>query len=163
MSNFSEHSQKGLHAFVWALILVFPIILWKTNFNILEFLQNLWRIPLCFGLTYLSALFPDIDIKSKSQRIIYLLLLTLLGLLILYGYYGWAAGTGFFAVWAIIFKHRGFLHSLFAAVVIPLPLLFIPLFIHFSYKSIGYEFYVSALFGYLSHLSEDKRSSKSNN
>lgn len=162
MSNFSEHSKKGLRASVWALVLVIPILFWKTNFNLPEFLQNLWRIPLCFLLAYLSALFPDIDIKSKSQKIIYLLLLILLGLLIIYGYYGWAAGIGFFAVWAIIFKHRGFLHSYFAAVVIPLPLLFIPLFIHFSYKSIGYEFYISALFGYLSHLFEDKRFSKSN-
>ena len=163
MSNFSEHSKKGIYAFIWALLLIIPIIFWKTNFNFYDFLQNLWRIPLCFILTYLGALFPDIDIKSKSQRLIYLLLLFLLGLLIVYDYYGWAAGFGFFAVWAIIFKHRGFLHSLFAAVVIPLPLLFIPLFIHFSYKSIGYEFYISALFGYLSHLSEDKRSSKLNN
>ncbi|MBD3290821.1 hypothetical protein GF337_18585 [candidate division KSB1 bacterium] len=156
MGNFAVHSKKGLHAFLWALLLIIPILFWKTDFSFIEFIKNFWRIPLCLGITYLGALFPDIDIKSKSQKIIYVLLLILLSLLIAYHYYGWAAGIGFFAVWAIITKHRGFLHSIFAAVIIPVPLLFIPLFINLSYKSIGYEFYIAALFGYLSHLQADK-------
>jgi len=108
MSNFAGHSRAGIKTFFWSLLLIVPIIYWRENGELLGILKNSWRLLICFGLTYLAALFPDIDIKSKSQKIIYSLILIFIALLIFYHYYGWAAGVGFFALLGIISKHRGF-------------------------------------------------------
>ncbi|MBN2013115.1 metal-dependent hydrolase [candidate division KSB1 bacterium] len=155
MTDFNGHSTAGFRSAFLTIVFTLPIIIWREHGQWLDILHNLWRIPLSFALCYIGALFPDIDMKSKSQRIIYSIIVILLILLISYRYYGWAAGVGLFASTGIIFKHRGFLHTRIAAFVLPLPLLLIPLFINFHVRAMGFEFYLSTAFGYLTHLAAD--------
>ncbi len=157
MSDFAGHSRAGLITFFWILPVVTLFNFWRVEGNWLDWLKSSsWHIPLCFGLTYLGALFPDIDIKSKSQKIIYSIIIIFMALLIIYHYYGWAAGIGFFALLGIISKHRGFLHTKAAAFLLPLPLLIIPLLITARWRDLGIEFYLATVAGYLSHLKADE-------
>ncbi|MCI0493740.1 metal-dependent hydrolase [candidate division KSB1 bacterium] len=160
MSDFAGHSKAGLMTFLWILPIILLVNFWRVEADWLEWLKSSsWHIPLCFGLTYLGALFPDIDIKSKSQKIIYSIIIVFMALLIIYHYYGWAAGIGFFALLGIISKHRGFLHSRAAAFLLPLPLLLIPLLITARWRDLGIEFYLATVAGYLCHLKADEPAS----
>lgn len=156
MSDFAGHSRAGIRSFFVVSILIIPILVWRESGETMALLKNLWKLPVCLIITYLGALFPDIDIKSTSQKIIYLIIFVFLILLTICQYYGWATGIGILAVFGILFKHRGFLHSRTAAFLIPLPLLFIPLFVRLEWRQLGFEFYLSAVTGYLSHLKADE-------
>jgi len=155
MSDFAGHSKAGIKTFLWILPVIFLVNFWRVEGDWLDLLKSSWHLPLCFGLTYLGALFPDIDIKSKSQKMIYSIIIVFMALLIIYHYYGWAAGIGFFALLGIISKHRGFLHSKTAAILLPLPLLIIPLLITARGRDLGIEFYLATVAGYFSHLKAD--------
>ncbi|MBN1349754.1 metal-dependent hydrolase [candidate division KSB1 bacterium] len=154
MSDFAGHSRAGIKTFLWLSI---PILLWqyfKTD-SAIGFLKALWCVPVCFALCYFGALFPDVDIKSKSQKIVSGVFIIIIAIFILAGYYGWAAGFGIFILIASFFKHRGFMHSKWAAFLLPLPLLIVPLLVTARLKDIGIEYYLSAVAGYLSHLRSD--------
>lgn len=62
--------------------------------------------------TLIGALFPDIDTKSKIQRILYILFFVLLLLLAYTKQYGAATAMGIFACIPLMVHHRTLFHSL---------------------------------------------------
>ena len=106
-------------------------------------------------LAVLFGLFPDIDIKSKGQMLYYRLFFALdLGLLLL-GRYPDAAFLGFLALIPIISRHRGWTHTFWAMVLVPLPILAGPMYIARSTTTEGLPYYLAAVAGYFSHLLVD--------
>lgn len=69
--------------------------------------------------TYLFALFPDLDTKSTPSKVFYGGILLLLGVLYFQGLYQQATKVAIVAIVPQILTHRGFLHSIWASLLIP--------------------------------------------
>jgi membrane-bound metal-dependent hydrolase YbcI (DUF457 family) len=106
-------------------------------------------------LAVLFSLFPDIDIKSKGQLLYYRLFFLLDLLLLVAGRFEEAALLGFLALLPIISRHRGWTHTLWAMILIPLPILAGPMYLSKATFSDGLPYYLGAVAGYLSHLLAD--------
>lgn len=163
--KFSQH--VGLGVIVYFIILV-PILVWilyrqglpidnvlQNSLNII--IQHWWEIAICFVLCLIGSMVPDIDIKSRSQMVIYTLLIIADLVLILFRYYRESAILGFLAMVPMLTKHREQFHSYIAAIIIPMPLLFVPILItgELDYHNLGVSYYISTLAGYLSHIIAD--------
>lgn len=110
-------------------------------------------------LAVMFALFPDIDIKSKGQLLFYRLLFVLDVCLVLAQLFREAAVLGLLALIPILSRHRGWTHTIWAAILVPLPLLAAPL---YTTGKVSVElvvewapYYVGAVAGYVSHLLAD--------
>jgi hypothetical protein len=156
---FREHVKAGIAIYFVALIPIAAWILYRQNWSIAGIGGYWWEILICFVLCVLGAMVPDIDIKSKSQRLIYFILIPIDLALILFMYYREAAIIGLFAMVPNMLKHRGQLHSLSAAIVLPAPLLIIPIIAtgRLEYQQLGVSYYIAAVFGYMSHLIADRK------
>ena len=117
-----------------------------------QLLQDWQPIAAVFVLAMLFALFPDVDIKSKGQGIFYWGAFFLDLLLIANGYLQAAAYLGIIAMLPLLTKHRGWTHSVWSAVMIPLPLIVVPYLYDEKLLGISVVLYGSAVMGYLSHL-----------
>jgi len=106
-------------------------------------------------LAVIFALFPDVDIKSKGQLLYYRLFFLLDLVLLVAGRFEEAALLGFLALIPIISKHRGWTHTLWAMVLIPLPILAGPMYLSKTTTTEGLPYYLGAVAGYLSHLLAD--------
>ncbi len=159
---FAQHVKKGVIAYFIALAPIIAWILYRGNWSIAELGQHWWEILICFGLCVLGSMAPDVDIKSKSQRVIYALLIVVDFVLILSMYYREAAILGFFAIFPNVLKHRGQMHSRAAAIIVPLPLLVVPILAtgRLEYQQLGVSYYIAAVFGYISHLIADRKGRK---
>ena len=183
MSMFREHWLGGLTAysvfFIVSLIITVSVSVtygspfdWNPTISMDPF-----GILACFTIALLFGLFPDVDIKSKSQKIFYGLLFVLnLSLILFFQRYLVAAILGLFAMLPILSKHRGWTHSRITMILLPGLFLVIPLYIEYSgygislnelpklfeslveYENLdetfrsGLAFYVAGLIGYASHL-----------
>ncbi|CCH47649.1 metal-dependent hydrolase [Pseudodesulfovibrio piezophilus] len=105
------------------------------------------------GFCLLGALFPDVDTDSKGQRLYYLIFAIVDLGFILQQHYLWASWLGLFAMLPPMGSHRGWTHTWWAMVVVPLPIIVVPAVI------LGGEglklfvlFYVAFVVGYFSHL-----------
>lgn len=103
-------------------------------------------------LSTLFALFPDVDTNSKGQNVFYGLALAVDILLIYSGNIQAAAYLGVIAMLPIVGKHRGWTHSRWAMILIPLPLLIIPYLYSQQLTAIAGIYYGAAVAGYFSHL-----------
>src|SRR5205085_9492422 len=101
------------------------------------------------------ALFPDIDIKSKGQVMFYRLFFLLDLLLLFNGMFKEAALLGFLALLPILSKHRGWTHTIWAMVLIPLPILIGPMYFARQTTWDGLPYYLGSVVGYFSHLVAD--------
>jgi membrane-bound metal-dependent hydrolase YbcI (DUF457 family) len=108
-----------------------------------------------FGICLLGALWPDVDTNSRSQKLFYAVFLIVDAYLILRGQFKESSLLGIFALLPALAKHRGWTHSLSAALAIPLPLLLLPL-VKPNLGAGGLEYYIPAVVGYLSHLVLDR-------
>ena len=172
MSMFKEHYVGAFVAytvfFVFALLTWLGLhfkLDWQTNrFPIIAF--DGWRIIACFLIAVLSGLWPDVDIKSKSQRLFYRIFLIVNIGLIFKQMYMEAALLGFFAMLPLIGKHRGWTHSRLIMFLLPLPFLLLPMYlpvepfriseIRFDYTNLeGLPFYLASIIGYGTHLQLD--------
>jgi energy-converting hydrogenase Eha subunit A len=156
---FRGHVTIGVLTYPIALVPIAAWISYRENFAINQ-LGQVWReLLICFALCILGAMFPDIDVKSKSQRIIYSILVPADLILILFHYYREAAIIGFFGILPNILKHRGQLHSWSAALILPSPLLIIPIIFtgNLNFYQLGISYYIAAVFGYMSHLIADRK------
>lgn len=105
------------------------------------------------GFCLLGALFPDVDTNSKGQNLYYaVFVLVDLGLIIK-GLYVWAAWFGLFSMLPAVGSHRGWTHTWWAMILVPLPIVIIPFIMqaqglaqHFA------PFYAAFVLGYFSHL-----------
>lgn len=105
------------------------------------------------GFCMLGAMFPDVDTDSKGQNLYYVVFAAVDLGLILQKQYVWAAWIGFFAMLPAIGSHRGWTHTWWAMLLVPLPILAVPA------ATLGTEFimdfvpyYVAFATGYFSHL-----------
>ncbi len=104
------------------------------------------------AVTVMAALFPDVDTDSKGQGLFYSILAAVdLGLLF-YGQYRWAAVLGFAAMLPALGHHRGWTHSWWAMLLVPLPILLLPVLFWGLPPLALAPFYIAAVLGYLSHL-----------
>jgi len=163
--KFRQHVNLGALTYLPTLVPVLAWILfrqglpmgdlWKSSLSII--VLHWWEITICFFLCLIGSMTPDIDTKSISQKVIYSLLFIANLALILFKYYRESAILGFLAMVPMLVKHRRQLHSYIAAVVLPAPLLFLPIFITgvVDYRNLGVSYYISALAGFLSHIIAD--------
>ncbi len=147
MASYRGHIWGGLLFFVpFVILLVFGFELYKQP------LPNLIaQVAILLGITLLFALFPDIDIKSKGQRIFYIIFFCVDLLLIVSGHWREAAFLGLFAMLPLIVEHRGWTHSFWAALIVPLPFLLVPIWFAKTGWKAGLPYYLAAVTGYLSH------------
>lgn len=117
--------------------------------------HRLWRGVVIIWLAILFALFPDIDIKSKGQKLFYWLFFLLDVGLLVSGRFIEAALLGFVAMLPILSRHRGWTHSIWAMLLVPLPILAGPVYLSRTPPLEALPFYLGAVAGYLSHLVAD--------
>lgn len=158
MAAFRKHALWG--GVPYAVLLAGGAVLRRLGKDILGFSD--WRVILptglgqtlaCLGLAFAASLFPDTDIKSKSQRWLYRgLFLINLGL-ILRMRYEWSAMLGLVAMVPLLGKHRGWTHSCLTMLLLPLPLLLYPMYrAHQIAHLAGLPYYLAAVVGYATHL-----------
>jgi len=131
--------------------------------------SDLWEIAGCFIIAMLSGLWPDVDIKSKSQQMFYRIFLVFNAMLILRGHYIESAFFGIFAMLPLIGKHRGWTHSKLTMLLLPAAILVLPLYFHgaqidldnlpsyynLNLIKIALPFYTASLIGFGTHLHLD--------
>ncbi|MFW5837497.1 MAG: metal-dependent hydrolase [Desulfovibrionaceae bacterium] len=105
----------------------------------------------------LGALFPDVDTDSKGQNVFYSMMLLVDVALILLEHYKWAAFLGAFAMLPGIGPHRGWTHTWWAMILVPLPILVIPYFLLELAWHTYLPFYLAFSAGYFSHLALDRK------
>jgi hypothetical protein len=108
MPNYKGHLVGGAVAF----LIVFNIIMIK---KVSLFIAFEW-----FCFTLLGALFPDIDIKSKGQKIFYRVLLILFIILIVKKCTYLLLLLSFVSLLPLIVRHRGMCHEFWFVVGAPL-------------------------------------------
>lgn len=175
MSMFREHYIGGLIAYssffgisicasvIGNLALQLPID-WNPTIPL-----DPWKIGGCFAIAVLSGLWPDVDIKSKSQSIFYRIFLGFNLVLILRERYIESAFLGLCAMLPLIGKHRGWTHSRLTMLLLPATFLILPIYFHrdvFDRSDLlspqnlalvkdGLPFYAASLIGYATHLHLD--------
>lgn len=164
--KFSQHVGIGIGVYFIALVPITVWILCRQGLPIAGLWQDWqeifrrywWEILICFFLCMLGAMMPDVDIKSRSQMVIYTMLVIVNLALILFRYYRESAILGFVAMLPMLTKHREQFHSYLAAVLIPVPLLFIPIILAgtLDYRYLGLSYYTAAVSGYMSHIIADR-------
>lgn len=98
MPGYRAHLVGGVIAFIGFFSLMQPRLDWF-------FIGELFLIT-CFG-----SLFPDIDIKSRGQRLFYTLLCAVLFFLLFKKYYIVSSFLGLISLYPLIVPHRGPLHN----------------------------------------------------
>ena len=188
MSMFREHWIGGLVAYTTFFIisvivtLAVPILYdsvpqaWNPT---IPPVSDLIKIVGCFAVAVLFGLWPDVDIKSKSQKIFYRVLFVLnVVLIVFFQRYLESALLGLFAMLPIMSKHRGWTHAKITMILLPSVFLFIPIYAGYpEWKSggnlvdelnalrdwehlssavlSGIPFYVAGFIGYATHLHLD--------
>ena len=115
------------------------------------------QIAVLGSLVLLGSLFPDVDTDSRGQHIFYLTLAVLDFAFIVQGYYRWAAILGFAAMFPALGPHRGWTHTWWAMLLMPLPLVLLPVWLYGSSPKTLAPFYGAAVLGYFSHLALDRK------
>ncbi|MGH7808621.1 MAG: metal-dependent hydrolase [Thermodesulfobacteriota bacterium] len=141
MSLYKGHLAGGIFSFILYMLALVVFFSFNPNANVL-----IW-----FGLCLLGALWPDVDTNSLGQKLFYGIFVVLDSFFLLTGLYKEAALLGFFALLPIIGKHRGWTHTIWAAFLVPSPMLLLPVF-NPGVNAGGLEYYVPVVIGYLSHL-----------
>jgi membrane-bound metal-dependent hydrolase YbcI (DUF457 family) len=141
MSVYKGHLAGGICSFILYMLALVVFFSFSPNANALIWL----------GLCLLGALWPDVDTNSLGQKLFYGIFLVLDSFFLLWGLYKEAALLGFFALLPIIGKHRGWTHTIWAAFLVPCPMLLLPVF-NPGVNAGGLEYYVPVVIGYLSHL-----------
>ena len=109
------------------------------------------------AIAVLGALFPDVDTDSKGQNLFYSVLLLLDLALMITEKYKWAAVVGFCAMLPAVGRHRGWTHTWWAMLLVPVPVLVLPaLFYRVPLERLT-VFYLAAVVGYFSHLLLDRK------
>ena len=130
---------------------------------------NPWSIGACFVVAVLSGLWPDVDIKSRSQQIFYRIFLVFSIILILRKQYFQSAVLGIFAMLPLLGKHRGWTHSRLTMLLLPAVFFVLPIYFEGAAVDLenltssqnidlvwsGFPFYTASLIGYATHLHLD--------
>lgn len=120
-----------------------------------------WQfVAFLFFVAMLFGLWPDIDTNSKGQDIFFGAGFLLDIVLIWQGYIEAAAYLGLLAMTPIIGKHRGWTHSKWAMLLVPLPIVIVSYLYRDSIVPATIMIYGAAVAGYFSHLLLDGRISR---
>ena len=176
MSMFREHWIGGLVAYTSFFAISFGITLigyfalqrpidWNPTISVAPL-----KAAGCFVIAVLSGLWPDVDTKSKSQKIFYRIFLIFNVVLIYMGRYSTSAFFGLFAMLPLIGNHRGWTHSKLTMLLLPTVFLILPT-VYFQRDQFnqnellaaqnlvllkgGLPFYTASLIGYATHLHLD--------
>ena len=117
---------------------------------------DLVDIILYAAIAVMFGLWPDVDIKSKGQKIFYSIFFVTDLYLIINQEYKIAAYFGLIIILPILARHRGWTHTLTAMILIPLPILLYPMYNLGDITLSGLPYYAAAVTGYFSHLVLDK-------
>ena len=115
-----------------------------------------WKVLVLFGIALLMALWPDVDTDSKGQRLFYRIFLAADMLLIVAKLHQLAAILGLLAMIPIVGQHRGWTHTIWAAVLVALPFFVLPMYFTGQPTMVGLPYFLAALVGYGSHLVLDR-------
>lgn len=156
MANYKGHLAGGVAAntaYVLGLGLLPGELLQKTGgiLNDWQMVAGLFVVAMLFGL------WPDIDTNSKGQDIFFGMAFVFDILLISQGYIEAAAYFGLLAMTPILGKHRGWTHSKWAMLLVPLPIVIVPYINKSTILATCIIFYGAAVTGYFSHLLLDGR------
>ncbi len=116
-----------------------------------------WQALVLMGCVVLGALFPDVDTDSRGQKFFYSLLLIINLTLMILGYYRWSAILGFLAMLPVVARHRGFIHTWWAMLAIPLAVFLLPIIFYGVPWQILITYYLASVFGYFTHLILDRQ------
>lgn len=105
-----------------------------------------------FVIAVLFGLWPDVDTNSKGQNIFFGIAFAADILLIASGRIEAAAYLGLLAMTPIIGKHRGWTHSKWAMLLVPLPIIIVPYLYRPNILLPAMLIYGAAIVGYFSHL-----------
>ena len=120
MSKFQEHLKVGRELSLIFCALASLHIFYFHEWNILEAVwHDSWKIAAVWLICVTASLFPDIDTKSTSQKVIYTVLVLLDSYLLIMGQYIAAAIVGLVAMTPMLTKHRGIFHSYWMAALLP--------------------------------------------
>jgi hypothetical protein len=111
MPNFKGHMLGGLAAYG---ITLAALCTWRGSLPIPTAAAE-WLL-----FTLAGAMFPDIDVKSRSQNYFYWLILLLFMVLIAARYYALLAGVSIFTILPMLVHHRGLFHRLWFVISAPL-------------------------------------------
>lgn len=104
-----------------------------------------------------AALFPDVDTSSKGRQIFYTILAGTDIVLMVNKHYQWAAIVGFIAMLPAIGNHRGWTHTWWAMLAVPLGICALPMvFYGYSWEQL-LPFALAGILGYFSHLLLDRQ------
>ncbi|WP_291327707.1 metal-dependent hydrolase [Desulfovibrio sp. UCD-KL4C] len=124
--------------------------------NIGVYIVEPQQVAVLTVLCVLGALFPDIDTDSKGKRIFYSGMLLLSLSLIYFKEFQWAAYLGILAMLPGVSAHRGWTHTWWAMLVVPMPMLVLPYYIYGQPFPTLLPYYVAFVTGYFSHLLLDR-------
>lgn len=105
----------------------------------------------------LFALWPDVDINSLGQKLFYTVFFIADCIFVYLQEYKIAAYFGLLIILPVLSKHRGWTHTRLAAVLMPVPLLLIPLYVQNEDLLSGLPYYFAGVTGYFSHLFFDRK------
>lgn len=148
MSGYKSHMYGGI------ILMIIVIHFFYHSFFNPSLIEILWYIIIAI----MFALWPDVDIKSKGQKLFYIIFFITDIYLIITGQFKISAFFGLIIILPILSKHRGWTHSYLAMILIPSPILIYPMLSAGSIDLIGFPYYLAAITGYLSHLILDKKS-----
>lgn len=154
MAGYRGHIAGGMVAAL-ACTLAVSLLPYEQLSAYANLLQGWQTLAGVFMVATLFALFPDVDIKSKGQTLFYWLVFTVDVLLIWNKQIQAAAYLGMIALLPLLSKHRGWTHSVVAALAVPAPIIIIPYFYSERLLAISILFYGAAVVGYLSHIALD--------
>lgn len=151
MANWKGHIAVGVGAGVTVVLAAdaLPLTALASATHLLSDVQALTGLIV---VAILFVLFPDVDTNSKAQDIFFGLAFICDVLLLLSGELQAAAYLGLIAMLPILGHHRGWTHSKWAMVVVPLPILALPIMYSQANTGIALLFYSAAVAGYFSHL-----------
>lgn len=157
MSNYKGHTALsvviavGLFFLFRILVTVFAVTLFQPA------VSTPWGIFLLLLSVVLFGLWPDIDTNSVGQDIFYPLFFIFDAVLIFAGMYKEAALFGLFAMLPIMGKHRGWTHTVWAALGVPSLIVVLPILLFDTgFVKETVPFAIAASVGYFGHLMLDK-------
>ena len=122
------------------------------------FVPSAMEIVIFSAIAVMFALWPDVDIKSIGQKVFYtIFFVTDVTLVFYFKDYKTAAFFGLLIILPVLAKHRGWTHSKVTAVLLPIPLLLVPMYVSDGTLLEGLPYYFAAVTGYFSHLFFDKK------
>lgn len=151
MANYKGHIAGGLGigALYAGLLLWAPVTYFAEAAGLLQGWEALAAV---FVLAMLFGLFPDVDTNSKAQDIFLGTAFLVDVILIATGHIQAAAYLGLIAMLPIITHHRGWTHTKWAMLAVPLPILLVPYLYNKAILPISLVYYGAAVAGYFSHL-----------